>query len=57
MEGFNEGSSANDCKGKPFGTPCRFMEEMEHPTGYCDNTICISTPIDLYDGSKNKRSL
>ena len=54
---LNEGSNYGDCKGKPFGTSCRFMKEIEHPTGYCDNSICISTPIAFNDGSKNKRSL
>ena len=56
-ENLNEGSRDEDCEGKPFGTPCCFLKEIEHPTGYCDNSVCISIPRALNDGSKNKRSL
>merc|ERR1712080_352173 len=50
VENLNEDSSNNDCRGKPFGTPCSFMNEIGHPTGYCDNSICIRFAVDLNDG-------
>merc|ERR1711944_397182 len=50
MENLNEGNNGDDCKGKPFGSPCSFVEEIEHPTGYCDNNICTIIPTALNDG-------